>query len=145
MSTPRHTPANCTTLTRTPACSAARCGAMAGSSAMGLTSSYDSDTDIVRCNNSASALRRPSGVRSQPDAIGLIATVFKPRRFAAASKPAAIVLLPTSVSVPVTKKALAIFSYRIISIAGVWRGANTTLDMWPAADPPYRAEHRTQR
>src|SRR5690606_207837 len=62
---------------------------------------------MVCCSSRASALRRPCGVRSQPAAIGFNAAVLKPWALAAASRPAVITVLPTSVSVPVMKYALA--------------------------------------
>ena len=49
--------------------------------------------------------RRPCAVGSQPEATGFAAAVLRPALRAAWSRPAAMVVLPISVSVPVTKNA----------------------------------------
>ncbi len=58
---------------------------------------------MAACRISASSFRNPSGVMSQPEATGLIARVRMPRAFAASSRVADTRVLPTPVSVPVTK------------------------------------------
>ncbi|MNG09025.1 hypothetical protein D3C84_924210 [compost metagenome] len=91
------------TVNATPASRAARCGAMAGSNATGLTWAYVNGSEHWANSASASALRNPLGVESQPEATGFPAAVLKPADRAACNKPAATVVLPTSVSVPVMK------------------------------------------
>src|SRR5690606_22311633 len=62
---------------------------------------------MARCRRRASSLRKPSAACSQPAATGLIAAVLRPRALNAASSPVVMTVLPTSVSVPVTKNVLA--------------------------------------
>src|ERR1700722_21040185 len=56
----------------------------------------------------ASSLRRPSGVRVQPEATGFIAATRLPRAAKARHRAAATRVLPTPVSVPVTNRACGV-------------------------------------
>ncbi|MCY1461395.1 hypothetical protein D9M71_790510 [compost metagenome] len=76
---------------------------MAGSKAKGLTCAYGSLSELCAINARASSLRSPFGVTVHPDATGFAPRVLKPACCAAYSNPAAIVVLPTSVSVPAMK------------------------------------------
>ncbi|MNH38408.1 hypothetical protein D3C79_994330 [compost metagenome] len=87
----------------TPASRAATCGAIAGSKANGLTCSYGNLIVLSSISAWASLLRKPFGVMVQPEATGLAPRVLMPCKRAACKSPAAMVVLPTSVSVPAMK------------------------------------------
>jgi len=88
------------------------------------------------CSASASALRNPSGVQSQPDATGFIPATRLPATTKAAHNAAAIRVLPTPVSVPVTnsRKVPSPAMPQAPRRAASWR-LRSANDTWVSAPP----------
>jgi hypothetical protein len=76
---------------------------MAGSKQYGLTAAYGAATFDAAAKARASALRRPAGVCSDPDAIGFITDTRRPCLTSAFTSDTDTRVFPTPVSVPVTK------------------------------------------
>jgi len=64
---------------------------------------YGTSTLLAADSASASALRMPTGVRSAPEATGFRPMTRRPCRASSRTRPAETTVLPTPVSVPVTK------------------------------------------
>src|SRR5882672_3082464 len=89
---------------RLPACCAARFGAIGGSKQYGLTRSMCARTLEASMSAATSSLARSGASVRQPVATGFMPTARRPERANARNRAEATSVLPTPVSVPVTKK-----------------------------------------
>src|SRR5689334_2807208 len=87
----------------TPSNRAAKCGDAGVRSSHGFTSSYEALTLLAANKSSASSLNSPSGVFMVPAATGFMTATRRPRATSARVSATVASVLPTPVSVPVTK------------------------------------------